>query len=159
MWWLRAQPCPPRSCVGRADFEPKRNRLSAGVWGTRRQQMEWLTLLVLPVKFSKIIFYIYWKVFIFIENFANMQICIKWSEVFFSLGDFFHKHSSGFLQSFWNLLKWEVVSSLWRRRCLGKGTGLFSGIFVINWNGDRVNKGFPAVFLQGLGDCFSSLDG
>lgn len=153
MWWLRAQPCPPRSCVGHADFEPKRNRLSAGVWGTRRQQMEWLALLVLLVKLSIIIL----VTFIFIENFTNTQICIKWSLVIFFLGDFFNKHSSGFLQSFWNLLKWEVVSSLWRRRCLGKGTSPFSGICMINWNGDHVNKGFPAVFLQGFWEFFPSI--
>lgn len=71
--------------MGHADFEPKRNRLSAGVWGMRRQQMEWLTLLVLLVKFSKIIL----VTFIFIENFANRQIYVKWSEGFFLEGIFF----------------------------------------------------------------------
>lgn len=70
--------------------------------------MEWLALLVLLVKLSIIIL----ATFIFIENFTNTQICIKWSLVIFFLGDFFNKHSSGFLQSFWNLLKWEVVSFL-----------------------------------------------
>lgn len=70
--------------MGHADFEPKRNRLSAGVWGMRRQQMEWLTLLVLLVKFSKIIL----VTFIFIENFANRQIYVKWSESFFLEGIF-----------------------------------------------------------------------
>lgn len=62
--------------MGHADFEPKRNRLSAGVWGVRRQQMEWLTLPGLLVKFSKIIL----VTLIFFENFANTQIFIKWSE-------------------------------------------------------------------------------
>lgn len=66
--------------MGHADFEPKRNRLSAGVWGARRQQMEWLTMLVLLAKFSKIIL----VTFIFIENFANAQ---TWGR-FFSWGFF-----------------------------------------------------------------------
>lgn len=70
--------------MGHADFEPKRSRLSAGVWGMRRQQMEGLTLLVFLVKFSKIIL----VTFIFIENFANAQIYIKWSEGFL-LGEYF----------------------------------------------------------------------
>lgn len=46
--------------------------------------MEGLTLLVLLVKFSKIIL----VTFIFIENFANVQIYIKWSEGFL-LGEYF----------------------------------------------------------------------
>lgn len=70
--------------MGHADFEPKRNRLSAGVWGMRMQQMEGLTLLVLLVKLIKIIL----VTFMLIENFANTQIYIKWSEGFFLRGIF-----------------------------------------------------------------------
>lgn len=99
--------------------------------------MEGLTLLVLLVKFSKIIL----VTFIFIENFANAQIYIKWSEGFL-------KVFKGFSPEFLEIIKvgGGVISV--KERVLGKG--LFTGICVINWSGDHVNKAFAAVFLRGF---------
>lgn len=35
-----------------------------------------------------------------------------------------------------------------KEKVLGKG--LFTGICVINWSGDHVNKGFAILFLHGF---------